>query len=162
MIQSSVVNREDSLRAMTAERSCIAHLSEHFEDVHIELVDEAKALVMECHDLIKADFKENKMRRPPLALSCKVRQNQLGPTLVWVRYPIIRGQNAAHLRRFATEVPGRRHNLYPVRIFKAFEDSQLIERLIEIEKRAGELRQRTTNWRAIQSALRQLDQAKRS
>lgn len=157
MTQSTLLKRENNLTPMTAERSCIAHLSEHFDDIHIELVGDAKALVTECQDLIKADFKENKLRRPPLALSCKVRRNQLGPTLVWVRYPLIRGQSAAHLRRFATEVPGRRNHLYPTRIFRSFGDNSLIERLVEIERRAGELRRRTSNWRAIQTAIRQIE-----
>lgn len=152
------VQRDESDIAMTPGQRCAAYLYEHFDDVHSDLVIEAKALVAECHDVIKADFKENKLRRPPLALSCKVRQNQFGPTLVWVRYPLIKGQNAAHLRRFATEVPGRRHHRYPVKIFKPFEDPDLIDQLVEIEKRAGEIRLRTSNWRAIQLAIRTIDE----
>lgn len=158
MARFDALEPTDVHRLARAEQRCAAYLSEHFEDIHIELVGDAKVLVRECQDLISGDFKERKQRRPPLALSCKVRSNQLGPTLVWLRYAITDASNVSGHRRFGTEVPGRRNHLYQPRIFRPFKDKALIERLVEIESRASELRRRTSRWRAIQTAVRQFEQ----
>lgn len=159
MIRSDALRREVIHQFQTAEDGCISYLNEHLEDIHSELVAEAKALVKECAELIKEDFKERKLRRPPLALACKVRSNQFGPSLVWLRYPVRSGQKKSAGPRYATEVPGRRNHLYPTRIFARFEDSSLIEQLVDIEKRAGELRLRTSRWNGIQTAIRQIQDA---
>lgn len=129
-----------------SQKTLSTQLIDSEEQIHFELVDEAKRMKAEFEELLELDTLRS-VRRPPVALSVKVRNNQFGPTLVWVRYtPGKITKTNGDVVRFTDEVRGRVNFRYPARIFKGYEP-ELRLRLIELENRAVELRKRTVFWR---------------
>lgn len=139
----------------------IQNLLENFELIESDLTSQAQELVQECRKLLDKDFKDRKVRRPPISLACRLRKDRYGPTLVWVRYTIAkRNLKNGTKSRFTTEVRGRRNHTYPCAIFKGFRDDVLIEQLIDIEKRAADIRRATSHWTTIKSSVAALQEIK--
>lgn len=88
-------------------------------------------------------------------LSVRWRKDRFGPSLVWVRYTKTQRTLSTGINtRFTREVGGRRQHAYPASIFRPFDDPNLIEALIGIEKRAADIRREVAEWTSILTSLK--------
>ena len=143
---------------LTPEKEVIQTVLRSVEDIQIGLISRARSLEEECHNLIRNDFKDRKTRRPPITLSCRLRKDRYGPILVWIRFTIAKRKNAAgDWNRYTSEVGGRRNHSYPSAIFKPFRDPDLIEGLIDIERRAAAIRRETSEWSSMITSIKTIE-----
>ena len=144
----------DSTRNQAQIDAC-RKLLERLDDIHLDLFEAAKALKLECEDVLRQDTSK-KYRKPPFSLAVRSESGKVGPKIVWVSFAkkpnmVQDGQPL----RFTRELPGRSNGRYPKTIFSAFH-SPTREALIDIENRAAVLRKRIFFWRATLSEARKI------